>query len=368
MLNQKTGRQNIDTEFYGPDYEHVINFGAVAGNSIPAKIVPEYDRSGLFHASGNFAELRGNAVIRNDEMYEYLRLGVSSQSAMAFKAMGYETPESLMQSPRTSALLPDHLAFDGVVPIHFIDACEEVGISAMRCQYAVRRGALDSHLDGVLNIHELVHVMHAYVATSKRLKSGSQTQLTGADYIIDGTIPLSCVENGAITTSTLAALGAVFSENVGNPSVEAARRDPELFSRFERALMLSNSHETVRRVIKAVDTYGTKVLDLECPLAAIMSISDDDGTHEVGYETVAYMEAMNAADSDLYRRGYVSEIGYHKGANAPVITFGEYEMLKRSGMTPEQAAGIVLDGKMNPSLAIEIYSNEIAAPLWAGAL
>jgi hypothetical protein len=160
----------------------------------------------------------------------------------------------------------------------------------------------------------------------------------------------------------------VFLEQLDNPVVDAARKDPELFGLYVRALMLHSSHDAVRRIIALVGEHGQDILRLNNPVVVDMDIIDDGPNRKVGYETATYMEEMNSLSSNRYRHGYISETGYHSGRSGSVTTYLEYETMRKSGLSPEKAAFLVIDSEMSPAAAIAVHEHDIISPLMIGAL
>lgn len=358
----------MDLETYGPDHVHLITFGAIHRSSMVAKMVQQGERSDLATGSGRFSALRSTREMTNDEVYRYLRIGVSTQSAVALKLLGYDSPESLIESPVTGPRLPDHLAFDGVLANRFIDECESTGVSAMECQYALRRGVVDEHLGGLLDVRQLVHVFRNYVSGKKRVATPTANRnLCAADFVVDGTIPFETLQETTASVAILNSVGQVFAENKNRPVVEAIKRDAELFEKFIKPLGLSYSHESVLGLIKSIENYGTGVLDLRNPLCCALPISDEEGAPAVGIEPVRYMEEMQShSGRRAQAHGFVGHTGLH--VSDRVITFIEFEEMRAAGLSVETAGELVFERRMTPGAAVLIHQEGIPSSLMIGAL
>jgi hypothetical protein len=375
--------KNQTEERFEPDYVHRITFGNPPRNSLPAQLVNEHEWKSLLSGTDRFEGLKRTIEMTNTELYAYLRLGVSTQSASHLKWMGYETPESLVESPVTAPLLPDHLArHTGIYPIKFIDACEQEGVSAVVCQLALRRGITEKHLEGALSLGDLLYAFTNLVNKTVTNSEGGDTQPSVINYVCDGTIPLDFVKGAALATpSVLAVVKLVLLSEEDKELADVLLSDIDIFRKFVRNVghgrSLASSVDGLRT---AISHNGFKVLSMDHPLLCSHRIGEGENKFAYGYEAAKYTEALmksspsSSAHEDLHYSGYGNDIRFtRKSASSSWfesvrIPYTDIYDLFQAGVEPAVAYKHVIEDDMPAASLIAAYKDGVQTSLMSGAL
>lgn len=353
---------------YGPDAVLTTNFGSVSNRSAVVKLCTSKEQSyDLKEGSGQYRFMRGFNEITNSEMYKYLRLGVSSQSVMAFKALGYMTPESLQESPEISALLPDILAReDREYPLEFIDECERDEISALDCQMSLRRGITTRHLNGHLDTRQLISMFGRYVPR-EGLSIPVNNQKNVVDYFVDGTIPMELREGESLRPEHIVAtVRHCLKED--EEFLKELKSDIPLFRKFVTSLNLAKKNG-VGELRSLVAKYGPEVLELKNPYACLIMIHDDDGSsHRLGHRCAAYVEEAVSEELGSYRLWGLKHKNGVVDFRGRGIVLIDFERMMLAGVTiPEFRQYVIAEG-LSPQSLIAAREDGIASPLVGGSL
>ena len=372
--------KNQTGETFAPDYLHRITFGGPPRNSIPMSLVAAHEVNSMLSSAGRFEGLKRTIEMTNEEIYKYLKLGVSTQSASFLKWMGYETPESLTESPETSALLPDHLGRCGVeYPLKLIELCEQEGVSAVVCQMAVRRGATDRHLDGVLPLRDMLYAFTNLVKKNVTPSAGADQQPSVINYVCDGTIPLEIIKDRGFDTQALLAVASeVLRSEEHKELAEVLRGNAKMFATVVKVIERSKSAKTVSKLAKAIQTYGYEVLEMSHPLLCFHKIGYGEERTTLGYHGAQYVESFlgaspnNRTSDDLYYSGYSDEIRVYRPSgnwyDSVIVTYLELYELYRADIDPVLAYAFVVGEGMPVASLISASQDGVENSLMSGAL
>lgn len=372
--------EQTETEF-GPEYIHTINFGNPPRNSVPAGLVPKKEIDDLLSATEKYSDVKQSIMMTNGEIYRYLRLGVSTQSAMCLKYLGYPTPESLTESPKTARLLPDHLARNGVeYPLEFIDRCEEQGISALHCQIALRRGLSTVHLQGHLDERELINLFSRYVKKPVTPSQGGDQQPSLVNYVCDGTLPVHLLE-GKEVLPTPGLLGVTRSIIMADPDSEVTQAllgSREKFVRFVR--IVNGSSGSPMRVSESLRDlmiqYGEKVLELQEPFLCEREVTTGGAVAPMGFECAKFIHDLAGTEIREHDLQYLrfkkgsGGIRISNGWREPgvQISYDELSLMHKSGIEPTTAYRYLVEDKLSPASLIAAREDGVISTLMGGAL
>lgn len=378
-MNQAPKNQTEDR--FDPEFVHEITFGSPPRNSLPMQLVGLHEWTDMIYGSGKFQGIKRTISMTNAEIYQYLRLGVSTQSASLLKWLGYQTPESLVESEATAPLLPDHLARTGVkYPVKFIELCETEGVSALVCQSAIRRGMSERHLQGPLSLNELLFVFTNLVKKNVTMSEGGDIQPNLANMVCDGIIPFELVKEGDVGTPAAVIIAKEIF--VAEPESELANRlrsDAKLFRSFARVLTngRSTSH-SVNNLRKLIDEYGYKVLDLINPSLCFTNVKMGDDFAPIGYEGALYVEQFVGCSG---RSWHMDQINYGTTGkyvnlspsnggwmDTVKVNYWEINDLRIAGIEPVVAYEHVVNGRMAVSTLIAAQRDGVETALMGGAL
>lgn len=351
-----------------PDALIGVTFGSASKKSIVARLVAdEQERTELLHGQGRYSEMRKHPGIRNDEMYAYLRLGVSSHCAVAFQALGYPTAKSLTESSLVSGMLPDALVReDREYPLEFIDRCERDGIAALECQAALRRGITTIHLDGKLNTEQLIQTMNRYVRREGLGLNVNERLKTVIDYFVDGTLPLE-LQEGHIPPENMVAVVRYLLKN--DPEfLEHLRNDVPVFHKFLKATRtgIKNGVEELRTLVLK---YGDDVLDLHNPYLCANAFHDADGTkRKVGLELVQYIESIVRTIRGEYALWGIKASDENVEISGLQLRLVDLEVMLRLGITADEVNDLIFGSGMTPAAVIGSKREGIQRPLMHGVL
>lgn len=357
-------------EYCTPDTVHSVSFGAIPKHSVPSRLCGEYGdkRRNLRDGTGDYTSLRNTAEFTNKEIYSYLRLGVSTQSAAAFKVLGYPTPESLTESAEVNALLPDALArSDREYPLRFIDECEADGVSALKCQTAIRRGITDSYLGGALSVRELVAVCSRFLSKADViLARGKEHNVL--DYFYEGTIPIGIIDHGPLQLpSVLFAMRELTKDDEADFLI-SLQKCPETFSRFIR-LVRRNERKSVTELRSVVMSHGPAALELKNPYLCRAKITEQDGTSRMaGYDMVKYMEDIASNAQGRYIRWNTSfndDQIWFSDRSFPIHSFCR---MMDAGIDSEDAAFGIFEMGLSPDAIVTAKEDGIESSLVGGIL
>jgi hypothetical protein len=375
--------KNQTDERFKPDYVHRITFGNPPRNSLPAQLVTEQEWVEILRSSGRFEGLKRTIEMTNTELYAYLRLGVSTQSASHLKWLGYPTPESLTESEATAALLPDHLGrTGGTYPIKFIDACEQEGVSAVVCQLALRRGITEKNLEGDLSLSDLLYAFTNLVTKTVVPSEGRETAPSLINYVCDGTIPLEFLKDTSFSTPALVAVASnVLLSEDDKELASVLLSDKSIFGKFVRntghGRSLVSSIDGLR---KSIATYGYKILDLEHPLLCSHPVGKGENKFDLGYEGAKYTEELMKASpsasaiEELHYSGYGNDIRItRKQANSSWyesvrISYADIYTMFQEGIEPIAAYKYVIEEDMPVESLIAAHRDGVQISLMGGAL
>lgn len=372
MFEQFPTRRAVDHEVYAPDFMHKVTFGSAPRYSLVTKLVDPSDVDAFINGYGRYESMKTAIEISSSDFYKYLRLGISSQAAMALRFLGHETPESLTEHQDISKMLPDVLAGKShPYPQKFIDRCEEEGVSPIACQLAIRRGITDEYLDQHLTLRELIYVFQVHVKKTAPVTHNERSPLP-IDYICDGTIPFESVIGGDIPPHRILSVGKEFAANPESDFVKHLRSDPKLLRKFIGAIREMHKSTGLKELRAAFDSYGEGVLELTNPYLATAVVFDGDGEERVkrkiGLETARYIEETVRMEWDestvrhLYR--YNGELGL------PGLKFdaGDFDRLYRAGVPTEAVCQNLFNNGVGVDALITATEDGIATSLMSGAL
>jgi hypothetical protein len=353
---------------YGPDAVLTTHFGSVSNRSAAVKLCTSKEQAyDLKEGSGQYRFMRGYNEVTNSEMYKYLRLGVSSQSVMAFKALGYMTPESLQESPEVSALLPDILAReDREYPLEFIDQCEREEVSALDCQMSLRRGITTRHLKGQLDTRQLIAMFNRYVPR-EGLSLPVNNQKNVVDYFVDGTIPMELQHGESLRPEhVVATVNYCLKED--EAFLNELNADIPLFRKFVTALKLDKKNG-VGELRSLLAKYGPEVLELKNPYFCLIKINDEDGSsHRAGLRVAAYIEEAISEELGPYRLWGLKHKANTIFFRDRGISIADLEKMMLAGITiPEFRQYVIAEG-LSPQSLIAAKEDGIASPLVGGSL
>lgn len=355
--------------FYGPDTNLAIHFGAVPRASIPFKLLKSRDQErDLTEGRGEFQIIRSFKSMTNGEMYKFLRLGVSSQVAIAFKAFGYMTPESLQESPEISPLLPDALVRkDREYPIEFIDACERAGISALECQLTLRRGITKQHLGGALDVRQLMTVFNRTVPR-EGITINPNKQKTIVDFLVEGTIPIELIESGEWLRPEHVVAVVNYCLKEDEAFLAELNSDLPLFRKFVSKVHLG-SKQGVDTLRELLNKYGAKVLDLRNPYLCMTLIHDEDGAKKrLGYDTAAFVEEAVSNEMGEYLLWGMKIRGEQIDFRGRAITLLDMEKMMLLGFSVSEFRQYVIKEGLTPQSVIAAREESITGPLIVGSL
>lgn len=370
QMEQEMNQADVPEEIVrcGPDEILTTNFGSISKRSIPFRLCTSNEQAyALADGSGDYRFMRDFKEVTNSEMYKYLRMGVSSQNVMAYKALGYMTPESLQESPEVSALLPDVLAReDREYPLDFIDLCEKEEISALDCQMVLRRGITTQHLAGSMDARQLMNLFRRYVPR-EGVSLASNNQKSIIDYFVDGTLPVALQDGEFLRPEhVIATVRHCLREDAG--FLEELKADLPMFRKFVQRLVLGHKNG-VGRLRALVANHGPVVLELRDPYFCSVMVHEDDGSsHRIGYEVAAYVEEVVFEELGPYRTRHSNNKGnevYFDGRGIPVIDF---EKMLLAGITVPELRQYVLADGLSPQSVIAGREDAIINPLMAGSL
>jgi hypothetical protein len=353
---------------YGPDAVLTTHFGSVSNRSAAVKLCTSKDQAyDLKEGSGQYRFMRGYNEVTNSEMYKYLRLGVSSQSVMAFKALGYMTPESLQESSEISELLPDILAReDREYPLEFIDQCEREEVSALDCQMSLRRGITTRHLNGQMDTRQLIELFNRYVPR-EGLSLPANNQKNVVDYFVDGTIPLELREGESLRPEHIVAtVNHCLKED--EAFLRELNADLPLFRKFVTSLKLEKKNG-VGDLRSLLAKYGPEVLELKNPYFCLIMIHDEDGSsHRVGFRVASYIEEAVSEELGRYRLWGLKHKGNTINFRDRCIAIIDFEKMVLAGVTIPEFRQYVISEGLSPQSLIAAKEDGISSPLVGGSL
>jgi hypothetical protein len=345
------------------------------------QLVERHEWNDMIYGKGRFEGVKRTIEMTNAEVYKYLRLGVSIQSASTLKWLGHMTPEELTESADAAALLPDHLARTGIsYPMRFIDLCESEGVSAIVCQTAIRRGLSERHLDGPLSLNELLFVFTNLVKKNIAPASGGDTQPNLANFVCDGTIPFDLVKEGDISTPAAIIIAKeLFLRDPESELTQKLRSDAKLFRSF--AQVISGGRSTaqgVESLRKVIEGYGYQVLDLVNPSLCLHKIKRGDEHVPLGYEGALYAQQLVGRAEKSW---YADQLSYSSPKKSLTfsprdggwtdnvqVTYAEIDDLRVAGIDPAVAYENVVNGRMAVSTLIDAKRDGVETALMSGAL
>lgn len=367
-----------------PGGEHVITFGQVSDRALPMRLIhDDQERRELKEGTGRYAQLRQPAVLRQDELYAYLRLGIPSNSALTLKALGYPTAEAVSADPQAAALLPDTLVMeDRPYPVDFIDTCEQTGVPAPACEQALRRGLTTSNIDGTLSPMELV-TLFARVLRRPIAVVGAHAMAMEA--ICTGEVPLAAAvwENGhAVSLEQLAAVLRVLREPGYATLFAHLRSRPNVFARLVGSLPRGKVNPERVRVLNAVlEACGDEALELQRPEVCLAPGADMGCA---GLAAAEYVERVMGARSgardydwsldpdsgailvDFGWRRWAWREGEEREQGNPTVA--DLDRLRRAGAAPDVVAGWVFDEDRSASTLLTALNEGMSTALIDGAL
>lgn len=372
MLEQYMKRRTVDEEIHAPEALHKVTFGSVPRASMVTKLVEPSEVNSLMDGIGRFAGIRSAIEMTTTEFYAYLRLGVSSQGAMALKFLGYPTPESLVNSPITSGLLPDVLARrSGTYPTEFIDRCEAEGVSPVGAQLAIRRGITDNFLDMALTAHQLVYAFQVYVPKNAANLPSVASMESPVTFVCDGTVPLDALVGGTVHPNSIMGLGQEFRRQPDSDVVLRLRSDAALCRRFLNSLNERHKSKGVKGLLSALETYGEEIFSLRNPYLPVATFRRGPGAdkREIGMETARYIEDVINAEqgvSNSHRDYY----NYDGNLSLPYqnVGYAELDRLRRAGVPVHSVCELVFHGEVSVDVLIGARESGIASNLIDGAL
>lgn len=377
--------KNQTNERFEPDYIHRVTFGNPPRNSLAAQLVKEWEWPELLRGTGRFVGLKRTIEMTNTEMYAYLRLGVSTQSASHLKWMGYETPESLTESEATASLLPDHLGrMGGTYPLKFIDACEQEGVSAVVCQLAIRRGITERNLNGPLSLSELLYAFTNLVNKTVVPSEGRESAPSVINFVCDGIIPLEFLKDNSFAAPSLLAVASnvLLSEAEEDKKLaEVLLSDKDIFRKFVYSIGHGGSPvPSIDGLRKSITTYGYKILDLDHPLLCSHPVRRGEEKFPLGYEGAKYTEELMKASpsasaiQELHYSGYGNDIRItRKQANSSwyesvSISYADIYTMLQEGIEPIAAYKYVVEEDMPVESLIAAHRDGVQISLMSGAL
>lgn len=377
--------KNQTEERFDPEYVHRVTFGNPPKTGVIGKLVSDHEWLELMRATGRFEGLKRTIEVTNRELYAYLRLGVSTQSASHLKFLGYETPEELTaEGSPIAALLPDHLDHRlGTYPFKFIDACEEEGVSAIVCQLAIRRGITEKHMEGSLSLTDLLYAFTNIVKKNVALTEASMTQPSVINYICDGTIPLDFLKYAEFSTQRLMAVAQeVLIADKHKELASVLLSDKRKFAKFTNALGYGNLSlaSSVEKLKDTIDAHGYKVLDMDQPMLCMHKSIINGKRDFIGYEAAKFTEDFlktapsRGALNELRYMGYVDDVRVPKVTewgswmDSVRITFEQFHTMQRAGIDPSAAYNLIIDEGIPVESVIAGHEDEVVTSLLAGAL
>ena len=351
----------------GPEAIFKVTFGSASTKSIVATLCDDDEqRKELLSGTGRYSAMRQHPGIRNDDLYKYLRLGVSSHCALAFQAIGYPTPESLENSPEIGHLFPDALARkDREYPLEFIARCEREGIAALECQAALRRGITTVHLGGILTTEQLITLFNRYVRREGIGISTNHNQKSIIDYFIEGTLPFELHQDQWTNSETLLNIARTLSKT--DPSLlEELRNDLPLFRKFAKAAR-TGIKEGVEELRGLMLMYGQGVLDLSNPYICSAKFTGGNGTkRSVSFDLAQYIESVvTETNGALWNVRVSSENVHFSGKSFHLV---DMEMMHTNGVVPSEFREFVFEGGLTPRAVVVSKTDHVERPLMGGVL
>lgn len=371
--------KNTTEDRFAPEHVHQITFGSPPRNSVPVNLVSDDEWKSLVSAEGKYEGLKRTIEMTNGEIYRYLKLGVSTQSASCLKWMGYETPEVLLESESVSALLPDHLGRSGnAYPMRFIEQCEAEGVSALVCQMALRRGITERHLEGPLTLNEILYAFTNIVKKNVVPAAGSDTQPSVINYICDGTLPFHLVKDvKASTPSILIIVRDIFLAEPESDLAVKLRSDAEMFGNCARVLGSSSLSDNLGKLKKVIDEHGYDVLRLVNPMLCFHKIGEGENKRPLGYEATVYTEKFLQESKAQWNLSQLMYGGFNQHVSASstaspyhsvAVPFTDLDELCRAGIDTSVAYQYIVDEGMTPGALIAAQQDEVETALMSGAL
>jgi hypothetical protein len=345
-----------------------VTFGSASKRSIVAQLCTDEERNDLLHGLGKYSAMRNHPGIRNDTMYAYLRLGITSHAAVAFQALGYTTPESLTESDVVGPMLPDILSrTDREYPLEFIDRCEQEGIAAVECQAALRRGIMPSHLDGALDTAQLITTFNRYVRREGLGVHVNNVEKSIIDYFVDGTLPIELQSERSLSPENITAVARYLSKNAPE-FLDELRADIPRFSNFIKATRtgMKNGVQELRRLVLL---YGREVLDLYNPYLCAAKFHEGDGSKKAaGLGLAQYIESIGRESRGDFGLWQIKISGTSVGFSGKNLELADIDAMHAVGVTPQEIKEHVLEGDMFPAALIVSKADGIQSSLMAGGL
>jgi hypothetical protein len=361
-------RRKVDEEFHGPESLHRVTFGSVPRTSLAVQLVDKSEIDDFTSGTGRFAEMKTAIEITTAEFYDYLRIGVSSQAAMALKFLGYPTPESLVESPVTTGLLPDVLTRRPYAyPVAFIERCEAEGVSPVGVQLAIRRGITDHYLASDLSVRQLVYLFQVHVNKNAPVSNSPERLEVPIDFICDGTIPFDAVVNGDIRSGRIMNAGKAFKSVSASEVVARLQSDAVLCRKFLTSVREIHGSKSVKILLRSIETYGIDVLDLQNSYLPVASFEVDGETVEVGLQTARYIEEVMDADSagSPFRQDFYD---YQGRLMFRDIGYADFNRLRKAGVPVQSVCDYVSDDGVGVDALIGAREHGIHADLMDGFL
>lgn len=337
--------------------------------------VPHIMEVGLVvKSTGNNSRAIGDGVAMEDnEVYEYLRMGIDPNDAAVFKMAGYD-PRDLRDDPEVAPLLPGHLerVYDGfhhhiLSNARSIDAMQGAGVSASRASTALKNGVAEHHFDGVLDVEQVVELfMRNSYNRNPRLSPLSKSGVL--DAIVRGDIPLELPQHVKITNLQWTA--DELSGYHGDKVRQLRDRDPE---RYKALLVKASKMETGVLAIHALGKkYTDRVFELADPFLADRKYGDSG--KQYGLVNANYLEAVMRAAP----KGATSDWVKPKESSGPPpfssrsavwqLRGADMVALREAGATPEMAYDLISERGMRLEQALAVARGDTIIALSDGVL
>lgn len=366
-----------EVTFYGPDAELALTFGSIGKGAVPTLVCPPEERYQLIDGKGKYTDaIRKPRTITNKEMYDYLRLGVSSQCAVAFKALGYETPEDLIRTEKVCVHLPDILwRNDRDYPLEFIDQCEQAGISALDCQTVIRRGVVDAHLENTaLNLRQLIAVFRTHVKRGGTPMWDAGKPHSVVNYLMDGTIPYEVISDQGnpvyVSTADLFRAARELTEKSNQELLAKLQSDPPLFRKIVEKMSGVRDNHSVRAITDIMKDYGDAAIELNNPFLCRLKYQFDGETHTLGYQGAVYVEYLITDINGSYGLWNYMMDRRDEGVRLKdkVIGLPAIHRMRIAGMDSAQVESLFVHSDVDPEAVLYAREEGIETSLLSGAL
>ncbi|GAB2707562.1 hypothetical protein ACX801_08020 [Arthrobacter bambusae] len=259
-------------------------------------------------------EWRRSVELSDDELYQYLLMGVDSQDAAALHGLGVR-PEGLPDHPDLADHVPGRLgryehSRERVANRQVIQRFRDADISALDAEKAIGNKVQDAFLDKALDDQQLCRLFsRKKYSTPHGIKSKANDLVTYS--FVVGRLPLSVVD---IPSRNLKEINSELAVMLAN-TFQRVSADKDLFEAMIRKASSMPRPSRIEPLYYAVENHGTAALDLDNPFLCALLTGDAAARFSGGIDSVRYLDTVYAL---------IKTSGRSHGENHPHDWWGGY--------------------------------------------